>query len=60
MDSNMMIAIVAIGALGAAGFLLPYLFGDSYYFAKWRLVAVVSVIGIIWILLTPHGCQFPS
>ena len=58
MDSNFLIVLIAIGALGAAGFFLPYLFGDSYYFSKWRLVFVISIIGLIWILLTPNGCQF--
>ena len=59
MDS-MGIAIIALLALGAAGFFLPYLFGDSYYFAKWRLVFVFCLIGLVWILLTPNGCQFPG
>lgn len=57
---NMGIVIIAVAALGAAGFFLPYLFGDSYYFAKWRLVFVVFLVGLVWILLTPHGCQFPG
>ena len=60
MDSSMVIIFIAVGALAAAGFLLPPLIGDSYYFAKWRLVAVLFVILFIWILLTPNGCQFPS
>ena len=58
MDQSMMIVIGCIAALGLAGFLLPFVFGDSYYFKKWRYVSVFCVIMIIWILLTPNGCHF--
>ena len=60
MDSSMLTVIILVAALAGAGFLLPNLFGDSYYFAKWRLVGVLFVVCLIWILLTPNGCHFSS
>lgn len=51
----MVIGLMAI--LVGAGLILPYLLGDSYYFRKWRWLGVFFVIGLVWILLTPHGCQ---
>lgn len=54
---GLIFALVAV--LAAAGFILPYFIGDSYYFAKWRWVTILFVVMFIWILLTPNGCQMP-
>ena len=58
MDQNAVMLFVGMGVLAAAGFFLPYLLGDSYYFRKWRLVSVFFVVIMIWVLLTPNGCHF--
>ena len=57
---GMGVVIAAVAVLAAAEFILPHFIGDSYYFAKWRVVAVFFVIMLVWILLTPNGCQMPG
>ena len=57
MNSGMMVVIGLLVVLAIGGFVLPMFRGDTYHSAKWRIVVVVCILGLIWILLTPNGCN---
>lgn len=60
MDARTVVTLGVIALVVIAGFLLPYFVGNTENAARWRFVVSLIAVALIWLLLTPYGCNATS